>query len=140
MSATLDKDAHCTKLLIFVVDDQLPLGELTEALLQTAGYETRLFSDALIARSALLTADPMPTVLVTDYDLGPLKGLDLIATARSVSPTIKCLLVSGTADPRTLLREPVKADLFVAKPFTHDQLIGAVRQLLQADAAAVAQR
>ena len=132
MSAKLNHDPPGPKPLIYVVDDHVMLGELTEGLLQTAGFDTRLFSDGLIARDAILNADPMPVVLVTDYDLGPLKGLDLIEAARSVSPAIKCLLVSGTADPRTLLREPVKADLFVAKPYGRDQLIGAVRQLLQA--------
>lgn len=118
--------------LVFVVDDHQLLGEITEGLLQAAGYGTRLFSDPLLARDALLCADPPPHALVTDYDLGPLKGLDLIAVARSVSPTMKCVLVSGTADPELLLRLPVKADQFIAKPFNGTHLVGTVDRLLGA--------
>lgn len=119
------------KRLVFVVDDHQLLGEITESLLQGAGYGTRLFSDPLLARDALLHADPAPDALVTDYDLGPIKGLDLIAVARSVSPTMKCVLVSGTADPELLLRQTVKADQFIPKPFNGKQLIGAVNHLLE---------
>lgn len=123
--------AEAGQRLVFVVDDHQLLGEITEGLLQAAGYDTRLFSDPLLARDALLRADPAPDALVTDYDLGPMKGLDLIAVARSVSPTMKCVLVSGTADPELLLCQPVKADQFIAKPFNGTQLVGTVDRLLE---------
>ena len=90
---------------------------------------SRAWSISVVSR--FLAANPSPAVLVTDYDLGPIKGLDLIETARSVSPAVKCLLVSGTAEPVILAQYPVQADLFVAKPFRGEQLMGAVRQLLK---------
>ncbi len=115
--------------LVFVVDDNELLGEITRQLLDSAGYATKLFHQGLPARDELLTTSSPPIVLVTDFDIGDINGLELINEVRAKLPQIKTLLVSGTAKPEVLALHPVKPDQFLAKPFRADDLIGAVDRL-----------
>lgn len=116
--------------LVFVVDDNELLGEITRQLIASAGYETKLFHLGLPARDELLATASPPAVLVTDFDIGDINGLDLIHQVRVKLPLIKTLLVSGTAKPEVLALHPVKPDQFLAKPFRADDLIGAVDRLV----------
>lgn len=118
--------------LVFIVDDNELLGEITHQLIASAGYETQLFNQGLPAREALLAANPPPAVLVTDFDIGDINGLDLIDQVRSKVPKLKTLLLSGTAKPEVLARNPIKPDLFIPKPFRADDLLGAVDKLAAA--------
>ena len=115
--------------LVFIVDDNELLGEITRQLIASAGYETELFHQGLPARNALLAANPPPALLVTDFDIGDINGLDLISDVRAKLPHIKTLLLSGTAKPEVLGRNPIKPDQFIPKPFRADDLIGAVDRL-----------
>jgi CheY-like chemotaxis protein len=115
--------------VVFVVDDNPLLGEITRQLIASAGYETKLFDQGLPARAEMLASQNPPVVLVTDFDIGDITGLDLIGEVRAKLPQIKTLLVSGTAQPAVLARHPVQPDQFLAKPFRADALIGAVDRL-----------
>lgn len=124
--------------LVFVVDDNALLGEITRQLIASAGYETKLFHLGLPARSELLATNHPPAVLVTDFDIGDINGLDLIGDVRKKLPQLKTLLVSGTAKPEALAQHPVQPDQFLAKPFRAADLLGAVDRLAaQARAGAV---
>ena len=123
--------------LVFIVDDNELLSEITHELIASAGYDTRVFLQGLPARDALLAADPPPAVLVTDFDIGDINGLDLINQVRAKLPLLKTLLLSGTAEPEVLARNPIKPDLFLPKPFRADDLIGAVDKLVAELRAAV---
>ena len=114
--------------LVFIVDDNELLGEITQQLISSAGYDTRLFHQGLPARDALL---------VTDFDIGDINGLDLINQVRVKFPELKTLLLSGTAKPEVLARNPIKPDLFIPKPFRAADVIGAVDKLVAELRAAV---
>lgn len=129
MSANQPPPAPPNGTLVFVVDDNELLGEITRQLIAGAGYETELFHQGLPARDALLAAVTPPVILVTDFDIGDINGLDLINQVRAKFPRLKTLLLSGTAKPETLAKHPVKPDQFLAKPFCADSLIGAVDRL-----------
>ena len=129
MSANPPQPASPNGALVFVVDDNELLGEITRQLIASAGYETRLFHQGMPARDAMLTAAVPPVILVTDFDIGDINGLDLINQVRAKFPRLKTLLLSGTAKPETLAEHPVKPDQFLAKPFRADALIGAVDRL-----------
>lgn len=115
--------------VVFVVDDNPLLGEITRQLIASAGFQTKLFEQGLPAREEMLAMQSPPAVLVTDFDIGDITGLDLIGEVRPKLPHLKTLLVSGTAQPEVLARHPIKPDQFLAKPFRADALIGAVERL-----------
>ena len=85
----------------------------------------------------MLNGSHPPAVLVTDFDIGDINGLDLIGDVRKKLPRLKCLLASGTAKPEALAKHPVRPDQFLAKPFRADDLIGAVDRLVAQARAAV---
>lgn len=115
--------------LIFVVDDNPLLGQVTAQIIDSEGHKTRFFADPLAAHEAIENQQPKPDVLITDYDLGPIVGFDLIELARKVIPVVRCMLVSGTVKSEVLMRHPTKADKFLAKPFRADELLACVNEL-----------
>jgi len=137
MSATLPPPVPTKGARVFVVDDNALLGEITRQLIASAGYETKLFHLGLPACSELLATTHPPAVLVTDFDIGDINGLDLIGEVRAKLPQLKTLLVSGTAKPEALAKHPVKPDQFLAKPFRADELLGAVDRLVAESRGAV---
>jgi DNA-binding NtrC family response regulator len=119
-------------LLVYVVDDNALLGQITAQIIATGGYETRFFNDPIEAREALHQANPMPDVLVTDFDLGPLHGIDLVQVAQERSAAVKSMIVSGTVQAGILDRYSTKADRFLSKPFRADDLLACLEELTRA--------
>jgi DNA-binding NtrC family response regulator len=117
---------------VFVVDDNATLGELTAAVLEAAGYQVRHFSDPKAVLQALGEAGPKPALLVTDYDMGEMNGLDLIQSSRKLHPSLKTLLMSGTVDGSIALMGPAKVNRFLGKPYDPAQLRKTVAELLRA--------
>lgn len=103
---------------------------LMEALLVQAGFEVVCFSEAASALKAYTNASRRPDVLVTDYAMGSVNGLQLIEACRLIEPRQKTFLVSGTVEEIVFRDSPVKPDHFLPKPFKSSELIGQVRKLL----------
>lgn len=118
------------KPLVYVVDDERPMVALMEALLVQAGFEVVCFSEAASALKAYTNASRRPDVLVTDYAMGSVNGLQLIEACRLIEPRQKTFLVSGTVEEIVFRDSPVKPDHFLPKPFKSSELIGQVRKLL----------
>jgi CheY-like chemotaxis protein len=123
-------DNSTEPILIYVVDDNPLLAEVTAQIIGSAGFRTKSFTDPVLANEALINDEPKPRLLVTDFDLGEMVGFDLINTAREHIPGVKTLLVSGTVDPQILEKHPVQPDKFLAKPFKAEEITFFVRQLL----------
>ena len=119
------------KPLVFVVDDEPLLLELAAALLEPAGYLVKTFQDPDAALQAFASAKPRPAVVITDYAMHQMTGLDLIRECRQIHPKQKILMVSGTVDEDIYLYSRVKPDQFLAKPYQSKQLLGALDTLLK---------
>jgi CheY-like chemotaxis protein len=121
-----------SKPLIFVVDDEPLLIELASALLEPAGFEVKTFQNAELALEAYLAAKPPPALLITDYSMHRMTGLDLMRECRQINPRQKIILVSGTVDENIYSNSRIKPDRFLAKPYQSKQLIHLVQTLLAA--------
>ncbi len=120
-----------SKALIYVVDDEPMLLELAAVVLEPLGYTVKPFRDPDEALQAFNSADPKPALLITDYAMHTMTGLDLIAACRDLEPHQKVLLLSGTVDERVYRDVASKPDKFLAKPYQAKQLVGAVKSLLE---------
>ena len=116
--------------LIYVVDDEPMLLELASVILEPLGYTVETFRSPETALHAFELADPRPAVVVTDYAMHSMSGLELAGACRRIWPKQKVLLVSGTVGPEILRIEPVQPDRFLAKPYQAKQLVEAVRTTL----------
>lgn len=122
--------AQNAKTLLYVVDDEPVLLELAGTLLEAAGYAVIAFRDPESALQAFTAADPPPALIVTDYAMHHMTGLDLIRECRRIRPKQKCLLVSGTVDESVSRDVKERPDRFLAKPYQGKQLIGLVQSVL----------
>ena len=121
---------QATKPLIFIVDDEPLLIELASAMLQPSGYRIQTFINAEQALQAFGSDKPLPDLIITDYAMHNLTGLDLIRECRKINPRQKILLVSGTVDEEVYANSRQKPDRFLAKPYQSKQLLGLVESLL----------
>jgi CheY-like chemotaxis protein len=116
--------------LIYIVDDEPMLLELASAILQPLGYSIETFRSPETALRAFELADPGPALLMTDYAMHSMNGLELASACRRIRPKQKILLVSGTVGPDILRDAKVQPDRFLDKPYQAKQLIEAVRETL----------
>jgi DNA-binding NtrC family response regulator len=116
---------------VFVVDDNIMLGEFATKVLEAAGFKVEHFSDPEAALRALAKADPKPAVLVTDYEMGGMNGLELIESSLELHPALKTVLLSGTVDGSILTNHPARVYRFLSKPYKPLQLQNAVAELLR---------
>ncbi len=117
--------------VVFVVDDNALLVEFTASILEADGYSIRRFTDPKVALGAIRDTNPKPAVLITDYEMGELNGLDLILFSHKIHPSLKTILVSGTVDGSITLTHPAKVHHFLGKPYDPAQLRKTVAELMK---------
>lgn len=115
---------------IFVVDDELMLLELATAILEPLGFDVRTFHDPKQALAEYPAAKP--AVVVTDYAMGEMNGLDLVRECRLVNPLQKTILVSGTVDENIYANAQVKPDCFLSKPYQIRDFVESIEALVKA--------
>lgn len=116
--------------LIFVVDDEVMIGEVVEAILNMEGFESRFFSDPLRALKAVTESERKPDVLLSDYVMNPMNGMELIQRCKAMVPGLKTILYSGNVGEEITRLYSIKPDAFMAKPFLPKRLVGLVQKML----------
>jgi DNA-binding NtrC family response regulator len=104
--------------------------------LLSGGYKLKKFLDPEAALESFLDARSKPALLITDYAMGKMNGLELVERCKAVKPDLKSILVSGTAGAEIIMDSDVKVDRFVGKPYQPTNLAEMVRRVLGLDAAA----
>ncbi len=118
------------KAVIYLVDDEPMLLELASVILEPLGYTVETFRSPETALRAFEGVEPKPALVITDYAMHTMTGLDLAQACRRIRPQQKVLLVSGTAGPEILHDAPARPDRFLAKPYQAKQLSDAVKALV----------
>ena len=116
--------------LVYVVDDEPLVGDVVQAILKMGGFESVLFADPKIALQALSEANPIPTLLLTDFQMPQMTGRELIQHCKKVHPALKTILYSGNVQEETVAFYPARPDRFLRKPFTPKTLIDFVQSVL----------
>lgn len=119
-----------SKAIVFVVDDEPMLLELAAVILKPLGCEVRTFRDPEMALKEF--AAVRPAVVITDYAMGRMSGMDLIRECRRLNPGQKMVLVSGTVDEHVFADAAVKPDRFLSKPYQIQELTDCIRELIAA--------
>lgn len=126
-SVSTEKDSRP---VVFVVDDEAMVLELNTVILEPLGYRVLSFADPVAAVRAFLLSDPRPELVITDYAMDTMNGLEVINACRRANPAQKIIMVSGTVDESVFRQAAEKPDRFLAKPYQCQQLTDLVRGLL----------
>ena len=127
MSQTKSNNSAGGGVTIFVVDDEPMLLDLAVAILRPLGFNVRTFTDPRVALKEF--SDAKPAVIVTDYAMAEMNGLELVRECKRINPRQKMILLSGTVDQAIYEDLPQKPDRFLVKPYPVDEFIEAIRAL-----------
>lgn len=114
---------------IFVVDDEPMLLEMAAMILEPLRYRVRTFRDPQTALAEFSAAQPRPALVVTDYAMHNMSGMDLIRECRRIHPAQKIILLSGTVDESVYAHAETKPDHFLAKPYQVSEFVSLVEML-----------
>jgi putative nucleotidyltransferase with HDIG domain len=85
--------------VVFIVDNDRTSGTLNAGILKGVGYKVRQFSTPQEALAELRKS--APTILVTDFAMGGMSGLELAQEAQEHDPDIAVILLTGSGDEAT---------------------------------------
>jgi CheY-like chemotaxis protein len=119
--------------LIFAVDDEPMLLELATMVIEPLGFRVETFRDPTAAVRAFSLANPLPELILTDFSMHQMNGLDLIRDVRRIHPQQKILMVSGTVNESIYKDSPHKPDAFLAKPYSTVTLARFIAELTGRD-------
>jgi DNA-binding NtrC family response regulator len=115
--------AHDGKQVLIVDDDRAVL-KLLEQWLTGAGYAVVACDTFETAKAHL--AEAPPDVLLTDVRLGAFNGLQLVILAKAQAPQTVVIAMSAFDDP--MLRQDAAncGAGYLAKPFSHEQVMASL--------------
>ena len=115
--------------LIYVVDDEPMLLEMAREVLEAEGYEVRTYGNANAALRAYKQEGRRPCIILTDFSMRKMNGLEFTAACRRINPTVKVAVVSGSMESDSFATFDEKPDGFLPKPYSHRELVRLVRSL-----------
>jgi DNA-binding NtrC family response regulator len=124
---------------ILVVDDEADVLDALSRALRLAGHKVSKAQDAKTALK--LCEDHSFDVVVLDYIMPSITGIDLLNKIRDYQPTIRSVIVSGKIDTQLSeeavideLRDRIEADAYLHKPLDNAKLLDTVTVLLNENA------
>jgi DNA-binding response OmpR family regulator len=113
---------------ILVVDDDITIRRLSKAVLIHHGFQVDAAEDGAAGWDALRVNHY--DLLITDNNMPKVTGVELVKKLRSADMTLPVILVSGLI-PEELNRNPWLLDATLLKPFTTDELLETVNNVLR---------
>jgi two-component system, cell cycle sensor histidine kinase and response regulator CckA len=113
-----------------VVDDEPMLLDLAQVILGRLGYDVMTFHSAKAALEAFKSSAIKPALIITDYAMHSMNGLEFIRECKRINPAQKMVLLSGTVDEQVYQDAESKPDRFLAKPYSANQLMELVQSML----------
>lgn len=125
-------DAPPRRQLILLVDDEEDIRESLKALFETCLEDVEVRT-AAGGQAALDILDREPVdVIISDYKMPGMNGLDFLQRAQKRSPSVPRILVTAFPDLEIAIRAINEANIenFFTKPFEPEQVLNVVRTLL----------
>ena len=114
-----------------MVDDDISIRELNTDVLINSGYAVDVAEDGAIAWATLQRNNY--DLLITDQNMPKVTGLELVKKMRAAHMALPVILATGAVPIDELNRHPgLQLAATLAKPYTNEQLLGTVREVLHA--------
>lgn len=116
---------------IFVIDDERLVLQVCEAMLKSHGFSVTTELDPEVAIAKINENPGHYDVILTDYTMPGMTGLDLGKQVRAIKPDIPMIMITGFGD--VIDKQDLENSGFkgvVSKPITSEQLALAVTEVL----------
>ena len=117
--------------LIFVIDDEPLVLDLTCAVLRREGHEVRGFGDPVSGCDAVIAAIPKIELLLTDTDMKPMSGFQVVTKIRKEHIDCPVIFISGHHGFSALITDAFGRWAAIEKPFTAVTLRKTVNAVLR---------
>jgi two-component system, chemotaxis family, chemotaxis protein CheY len=128
-----DIQADLVALKVLIIDDQSDVRVMTRMMLSEMGV-TQVF-EAKDGREALSLIDEAPDMVdmvICDWNMPRITGIDLLRQVRSVNPDLPFLMLTGRKDMESIVEAKTSGvSAYIAKPFSQAQLEVKMRVLLK---------
>lgn len=117
--------------LILVVDDEPAVRRLAETVLSRNGYRTLLAADGREGLSMYEQHRKDIKLVVSDLMMPQMDGPALIRGLRELKSDVKAIMITGLGEENRIGEaKSAGVDVILNKPFTAEQLLGNIKQLL----------
>jgi DNA-binding NtrC family response regulator len=113
-----------------IIDDEKIVGDMAKISLEAEGYEVEAFVDAAPALERL--RQQRFDVVVTDYKMRRIDGMEVLRTVRSLYPETQVIMITAFANLDAAI-EALRRDVhdFFPKPVKIKELKASIRRALQ---------
>ena len=114
---------------LLVVDDDLHMRMMLEAVLESEGYSVVLAQSGPDALAMM--KEEQPSLVLLDYMMPGMNGLDVLREIKKNHAKIDVIIVTGQGNEKLSI-EMLKsgASDYIQKPFTMDKLLSSVKRVL----------
>jgi chemosensory pili system protein ChpA (sensor histidine kinase/response regulator) len=106
---------------------------VTQRLLERVGFRVLLAKDGLDAMEKL-SADELPSVVLSDIEMPRMDGFDLVRNMRAdsrLAPLPVIMITSRIAQKHRDYAAQLGVDHYLGKPYDEEHLLGLIRQYTQ---------
>jgi DNA-binding response OmpR family regulator len=114
---------------ILLVEDAYDLAQVIKRELEASGYRVLHADDGLLALQ--LHTNEQPELVILDWMLPRLDGLEVLRRLRQVAPTPVLMLTARGEETDRVVGLELGADDYLTKPFSMRELVARVRALLR---------
>ena len=116
---------------ILFVDDEPPLVDIGKKTLSRFGYQVQGFTSAQEALEAFKAAPDYFNLLITDYTMPKITGVQLANEILAIKPDLPIIICTGFSERlESTMTQEVKAARLVMKPFMPREIARVVREVL----------
>lgn len=116
---------------ILLVEDEELLAMVTKAALETKGYSVIHARDGLEAIELYKENKDRIGLVLSDFGLPKMSGVEAIERMKRINPDLKCILVSGYLDPDQRADiERSKVNDIIEKPYLPRDILRRIREIL----------
>ncbi len=120
-----------TSKTVLLVEDDAALRLIVKKVLESYGYSVIPAEDSVIANAMARLQGGIVDLLLADINLPGLTGSEYASFLKDINPNLKVLYMSGAPqDPLVRQHLRNKKASFLAKPFTNQELVLAVKMAL----------
>jgi DNA-binding response OmpR family regulator len=110
---------------ILLVEDNLHLRELTQEILEDAGYQVTTTTCGEAAIKTLYNKDF--NLVITDLNMGAANGISVLKKTKELNPATKVIIMTGNTDVRFVIEAlRYNANDYILKPFHLGDLLARV--------------